>query len=79
LSYPGNEMDSHNKKPPHSVRRLMIEALLLGIVMSVLLVVLQVPTWAAYLAGVPLLPLLAIRLPRMDTKPQEPRRRESKH
>jgi hypothetical protein len=72
-------MDSHNKKPPHSVRRLMIEALLLGIVMSVLLVVLQVPTWAAYLAGVPLLPLLAIRLPQMDTKPHEPRHRESKH
>ena len=70
-------MDSHNKKP-HSVRRLMIEAFLLGIVMSALLVVLDVPTWAAYLAGVPLLPLLAIRLPQMDTKPSERRHRDSK-
>ena len=72
-------MDSHKEKPPHSVRRLMIEALMLGIVMSVLLVVLQVPTWAAYLVGFPLLPLLVVRLSQMDTKPHEPRRRESKH
>lgn len=72
-------MDSNNKKPPHSVRRLMIEALLLGIVVSVLLALLRPPIWAAYLAGVPLLPMLAIRLPQTDTKPHEPRHRDSKH
>jgi hypothetical protein len=71
-------MDSHDKKPPHSMRRLMAEAFLLGIVMSVLLVAFRVPTWAAYLAGVPLVPLLAFRLPRMDTKPSERRHRDSK-
>jgi hypothetical protein len=72
-------MDSQSKKPPHSMRRLMIEVFLLGIVMSALLVVLQVPAWAAYLVGVPLLLLLAIRLPQMDTKPHDHRQRESKH
>jgi hypothetical protein len=63
-------MTSHREKPFVSMRRLSIEALMLGTIAAVVLVVLRVPVWAFSLAGFLTWPLLAIRLPRMD--PAEP-------
>jgi hypothetical protein len=63
-------MTSRRDKPFVSMRRLSMEALLLGTIAAVVLVLLQVPVWAFSLAGFLTWPLLAIRLPQMD--PDEP-------
>ncbi len=52
------------------MRRLSMEALLLGTITAVVLVLLGLPIWAFSLAGFLSWPLLAIRLPQMD--PDEP-------
>ena len=71
-------MDSRHEKEPHSMRRLRAEALLLGTVVSVTLLLLGAPVWTFYLGGVLTLPLLAYRLPQMDTEPGKRRRRHAK-
>lgn len=63
-------MTSSREKPFVSMRRLSVEALLLGTVATVVLVLLRVPVWAFSVAGFLSWPLLAIRLPQMD--PDEP-------
>jgi hypothetical protein len=63
-------MTSRREKSFVSMRRLSLEALLLGTVATVVLVLLRVPVWAFSLAGFLSWPLLAIRLPQMD--PDEP-------
>jgi hypothetical protein len=70
LSYPGKSMTSRREKPFVSMRRLSMEALLLGTIAAVVLVVLGLPVWAFSLAGFLSWPLLAIRLPQTD--PDEP-------
>ncbi len=71
-------MNSRPEKEPHSMGRLSVEALLLGTVVSVTLLLLRAPVWTFYLGGVLALPLLVFRLPQMDTDPRKRRRRHAK-
>lgn len=72
-------MNSHSEKQARVARRLMVEAFLLGWLIAGALYVLDAPVWACYLACVPAIPLLVMRLLQMEPPREEPTltRRES--
>jgi hypothetical protein len=59
-------MNSKSGIPAHALRRLKVEAFLLGCLIAGALYVFDAPTWACYLAGVPALPFLLIRMIQID-------------
>ena len=71
MSYPGNTMNSQSEKLARSVRRLKVEAFLLGCLIAGALYVFDAPIWACYLAGVPAVPLLIFRLYQIDPPGEE--------
>ena len=71
MSYPGNTMNSQSEKLSHSVRRLKVEAFLLGCLIGGALYIFDAPIWVCYLAGVPAVPFLAIRFLQIDPPGEE--------
>jgi hypothetical protein len=59
-------MNSQSEKLARSLRRLKVEAFLLGCLIAGALYVFDAPIWACYLAGVPAVPLLLIRMVQID-------------
>ena len=59
-------MNSQSEKLARSVRRLKVEAFLLGCLIAGALYVFDAPIWACYLAGVPAVAFLAIRMVQID-------------
>lgn len=64
-------MNSQSEKLARSVRRLKVEAFLLGCLIAGALYVFDAPVWACYLAGVPAIPFLAFRLLQIDPPGEE--------
>jgi hypothetical protein len=64
-------MNSQTEKLARSLRRLKVEAFLLGCLIAGALYVFDAPIWACYLAGVPAVPLLLIRMVQIDPPGEE--------
>jgi hypothetical protein len=64
-------MNSPSEKLAHSLRRLKVEAFLLGCLIAGALYVFDAPIWVCYLAAVPAVPLLFIRTLQMDPPGKE--------
>jgi hypothetical protein len=64
-------MNSQSEKLARSIRRLKVEAFLLGCLIAGALYVFDAPIWACYLAGVPAVPYLAIRMLQIDPPGEE--------
>jgi hypothetical protein len=59
-------MTSRREKPFVSMRRVSVEALVLGTVASLTLALIQAPIWTFYFIGFLTAPLMILRVPRMD-------------
>jgi hypothetical protein len=64
-------MNSKSEKLARSLRRLKVEALLLGCLIAGALYVFDAPAWTCYFAGVPALPFLLIRMIQIDPPGEE--------
>jgi len=64
-------MNSKSEKLAHSLRRLKMEAFLLGCLIAGALYVFDAPAWTCYFAGVPAVPLLVIRMIQIDPPGEE--------
>jgi hypothetical protein len=64
-------MNSQSEKLARSLRRLKVEAFLLGCLIAGALYVFDAPIWACYLACVPAIPLLFIRMLQIDPPGEE--------
>jgi hypothetical protein len=64
-------MNSKSEKLARSMRRLKVEAFLLGCLIAGALYVFDAPAWTCYFAGVPAVPLLVIRMIQIDPPGEE--------